>query len=79
MIQIKNGRWTTKYGDMLTPPQQHQQFIDKLSRVKQFASGRALTHRKIEVLFSILETDEVTDNALTKLLAMNGREIKRLF
>lgn len=78
-MRILNGRWTTQHGDKLTTPQQHQQFTDKLNRVKQFASGRSLTHRKIEVLFSILDTNEVTDNALTKLLAMNGREIKRLF
>ena len=76
---VKNGHWTTQYGEPLTTIEHHQQFTDKLNRVKQFASGRALTHRKIEVLFKILDTNEVTDNALTKLLSMNSSEIKKIF
>lgn len=75
---ITNGRWTTQYGDPLTTPQQHQDFTDKLNRVKQFSSGRSLTHRKIEVLFKILDTNDTTDGALTKLLTMNKKEIKNL-
>jgi len=78
-ICIINGRWTTQYGDPITTPEQQQQFTDSLNRVKLFASGRRLTHRKIEVLFKILETTTTTDNALTKLLAMNNNDIKKLF
>jgi hypothetical protein len=75
---IINGRWTTQYGEPLTTPQQHQDFTDRLNRVKQFASGRTLTPRKVEVLFKILDTNEVTDNAMTKLLEMSKKEIKNL-
>lgn len=79
MIQILNGRWTNQYGDPITTPEQQQQFTDKLNRVKQFSSGRRLTSDKIRVLFSILDSNNTTDNALTKLLAMNTNEIKKLF
>jgi len=78
-MRILNGRWTTQHGDKITTIEQQEEFSDKLNRVKQFASGRALTHRKIEVLFKILDTNEVTDNALTKLLSMNSSEIKKIF
>ncbi len=78
-MKVSNGRWTTQHGDKITTIEQQQEFSDKLNRVKQFASGRALTHRKIEVLFKILDTNEVTDNALTKLLSMSSSEIKKIF
>ena len=77
-MQIIAGRWTTQYGEPLTTPQQHQDFTDRLNRVKQFTSGRSLIHRKVEVLFKILDTNETTDGALTKLLEMNNKEIKNL-
>jgi hypothetical protein len=79
MIQILNGRWTTQHGEPLTTPEQHQQFADKLISVKQYANGKRLTHHKINILFNILESNDSTDSALTKLLAMNGSQIKNLF
>jgi hypothetical protein len=78
-MKILNGRWTTQYGDPITTPEQQQQFTDSLNRVKLFSQGRRLTHRKIEVLFKILDTNAVTDHALTKLLEMNNNDIKKLF
>lgn len=77
-MKIINGRWETQHGDAIKSPQEQQQFIDKLNRVKEFSRGRELTHRKIEVLFRILDTNETTDRALTKLLNMNTKDIKRL-
>lgn len=76
---ILNGRWTTQYGDPLTTPEQQRQFTDKLNRVKQYSNGRRLTSNKIKILFSILDSSNETDNALTKLLAMNTNDIKKLF
>ena len=76
---ILNGRWTTQYGEPLTTPEQQQQFTDKLNRVKQYSNGRRLTSNKIKILFSILDSSNETDNALTKLLAMNTNDIKKLF
>jgi hypothetical protein len=78
-MKILNGRWTTQYGDPITTPEQQQQFTDSLNRVKQFSYGRRLTHHKIQILFSILDSNDNTDNAMTKLLAMNGSQIKNLF
>jgi len=78
-MKILNGRWTTQYGDPITTPEQQQQFTDSLNRVKQFSQGRRLTHNKITVLFKILDSDNNTDHALTKLLAMNNNDIKKLF
>jgi len=77
-MRVINGRWETQHGDKITTPQQHQDFTDRLNRVKQFASGRSLTHRKVEVLFKILDTNDTTDGALTKLLDMSKKELKNL-
>jgi hypothetical protein len=78
-MRIVNGKWSTNiFGDAIETTEQQQQFIDKLNRVKEFARGRELTHRKVEVLFRILDTNETTDRALTKLLEMNAKEIKNL-
>ena len=79
MIQILNGRWTNQYGDPITTPDDMNSFTDKLNRVKQYSDGRRLTSNKIKILFSILDSNNVTDNALTKLLSMNTNEIKKLF
>lgn len=78
-MQIINGRWTNRYGEPITTPQDQQQFTDKLNRVKQYSNGRRLTSDKIKILFSILDSSNETDSALTKLLAMNTNEIKKLF
>jgi len=79
-MRIINGKWSINaFGDSITTTEHQQQFTDKLNRVKLFASGRQLTHRKVEVLFKILDTNATTDNALTKLLAMNTNEIKKIF
>jgi hypothetical protein len=77
-MKVINGRWETQQGDKINTPEQQQQFMDKLNRVKQFSNGRELTHRKVEVLFRILDTNETTDRALTRLLEMNTKEIKNL-
>jgi hypothetical protein len=78
-MRIINGKWSTNiFGDKIETTEQQQQFIDKLNRVKEFSRGRDLTHRKVEVLFRILDTNETTDRALTKLLEMNAKEIKNL-
>jgi len=77
-MRIINGKWTTQHGDTIRTPEQQQQFIDKLNRVKQFSSGRELTHRKVEVLFRILDTNETTDRALTRLLDMDAKDIRNL-
>lgn len=78
-ICIVNGKWSTNnFGDTINTPEQQQQFMDKLNRVKQFSNCRELTHRKVEVLFRILDTNETTDRALTRLLEMNTKEIKNL-
>jgi len=78
-MKVINGYWVDNNDDKITTPEQQQQFTDSLNRVKQFSHGRRLTHNKITVLFKILETTTTTDNALTKLLAMNNNDIKRLF
>lgn len=78
-MRVIAGKWTTQHGEPLTTPEQQQQFTDKLIRVKQYANGKRLTHHKIQILFSILDSSDNTDNAMTKLLAMNGSQIKNLF
>jgi len=77
-MKILNGRWTTQFGDPLTTPEQQQQFTDSLNRVKQFSKGKRLTSDKICILFKILNSSNSTDNAMTKLLTMNGKQIKQL-
>lgn len=78
-MRIVNGKWSTnRFGDAITTTEQGNEFMDKLRRVKQFSSGRELTHRKVEVLFRILDTNETTDRALTRLLDMDAKEIKNL-
>jgi hypothetical protein len=78
-MRIVNGKWSTNsFGDAIETTEQGNEFMDKLRRVKEFSKGRELTHRKVEVLFRILDTDETTDRALTKLLEMNAKEIKNL-
>jgi hypothetical protein len=78
-MRVIAGKWTTQHGEPLTTPEQHQQFTDKLVRVKQYANGRRLTSDKIKILFSILDSSITTDNAMTKLLSMNSSDIKKLF
>lgn len=78
-MRIVNGKWSTNiFGDAIETTEQQRQFIDKLNRVKQFSSGRELTHRKVEVLFRILDTNETTDRALTRLLDMDAKDIRNL-
>jgi hypothetical protein len=78
-MKIINGKWSTnKFGDAIETTEQGNEFMDKLNRVKEFSRGRELTHRKVEVLFRILDTNDATDRALTKLLEMNTKEIKNL-
>lgn len=78
-MRIVNGKWSTNsFGDAIETTEQGNEFMDKLRRVKEFSRGRELTHRKVEVLFSILDTDETTDRALTRLLEMNKKDIKNL-
>ena len=79
MIQILNGRWTNQHGEQLKSPEDMNNFTDRLNRVKQYSNGRRLTSDKIKILFSILDSNNATDNALTKLLSMNSSDIKRLF
>lgn len=76
-MEIINGRWT-RNGDALTVVD-NQDFTDRLMRVKEFARGRELTHSKIQVLFRILDTDELVDNAINHVLGMSTDRIKKLF
>jgi hypothetical protein len=79
-MRIINGKWSINaFGDSITTTEHQQQFMDKLVRVKQYSNGRRLTSNKIKILFSILDSNNVTDNALTKLLSMNSSDIKKLF
>lgn len=78
-MKIINGKWSTNsFGDAIETREQGNEFMDKLRRVKEFSRGRELTHRKVEVLFRILDTNDATDRALTSLLEMNQKEIKNL-
>jgi len=47
--------------------------------VKEFARGRELTHSKVQVLFRILDTDDLIDGALHKVLGMTRLQITQLF
>ena len=76
-MEIINGRWT-RNGDALTVVD-NQDFEDRLMRVKEFARGRELTHSKVQVLFRILDTDELVDDALNCVLGMSNRQIAQLF
>ena len=76
-MEIVNGRWT-RNGDALTM-EDNQEFTDRLMRVKEFARGRELTHSKIQVLFRILDTDELVDDALNCVLGMSAKQITQLF
>jgi len=76
-MEIKNGRWT-RNGDALTVAD-NKDFTDRLMRVKEFARGRELTHSKVQVLFRILDTDELVDDALNCVLGMSNRQIAQLF
>jgi hypothetical protein len=76
-MEIINGRWT-RNGDALTVAD-NQDFTDRLMRVKEFARGRELTHSKVQVLFRILDTDELVDDALNCVLGMSNRQIAQLF
>jgi hypothetical protein len=78
-MRIINGKWSSnRFGDPIETTEQGNEFMDKLNRVKQFSRGRELTHRKVEVLFKILDTNETTDKALTRLLDMDSKEIRNL-
>jgi hypothetical protein len=76
-MEIINGRWT-RNGDALTVAD-NPDFTDRLMRVKEFARGRELTHSKVQVLFRILDTDELVDDALNCVLGMSNRQISQLF
>ena len=79
-MQIINGKWSINaYGDPMTTTEHKNEFMDKLVRVRSYSDGRRLTSNKIKILFSILDSNNVTDNALTKLLSMNTNDIKKLF
>lgn len=78
-MQIVNGRWVNSQGDALTTPQEHIEFQDTLSRVKMYARGRRLTSSKVSLLFGILNSKSEVDNALTTVLSMDVKQIKRLF
>jgi len=76
-MEIINGKWT-RNGDALTI-EDNQDFEDRLMRVKEFARGRELTHSKVQVLFRILDTDELVDDALNCVLGMTPKQITQLF
>ena len=76
-MEIINGKWT-RNGDALTI-EDNPDFTDRLMRVKEFARGRELTHSKVQVLFRILDTDELVDDALNCVLGMSNRQIAQLF
>jgi hypothetical protein len=78
-MKVINGRWVNNQGDALTTPEEHIQFQDTIGRVRSFSRGRRLTSSKATLLFSILNTQEEVDNALTSILSMNINQIKRLF
>ena len=78
-MQVINGRWINNQGEALTTPEDYSQFQDTLTRVKLFSKGKRLTHRKVQILFSILSTNNDMDNALTSVLSMDNQQLKRLF
>ena len=78
-MEVINGKWSrNKYGDSLTI-EDNEEFTDRLMRVKEFSRGRELTHSKVQVLFRILDTDDVIDGALYKILCMSKIQILQLF
>jgi len=78
-MEVINGKWSrNKYGDSLTI-EDNEEFTDRLMRVKEFARGRELTHSKVQVLFRILDTDDLIDGALHKVLGMTRLQITQLF
>lgn len=76
-MEVINGKWT-RNGDALTI-EDNQEFTDRLMRVKEFARGRELTHSKVQVLFRILDTDDLIDGAIHKVLGMSRLQITQLF
>lgn len=78
-MKVVNGRWVNNQGESLSTPQEHIEFQDTLSRVKLFSRGRRLTTNKVSLLFSILNTNNEVDDALTSVLSMDVKQIKRLF
>lgn len=76
-MEVINGKWT-RNGDALTI-EDNQEFTDRLMRVKEFARGRELKHSKVQVLFRILDTDDLIDGALHKVLGMSRLQITNLF
>lgn len=79
-MQIIDGKWSINaYGDPMTTTEHGNEFMDKLVRIRSYSDGRRLTSNKIKILFSILESNNVTDGALAKLLSMNTDQIKKLF
>lgn len=78
-MKVVNGRWVNNQGESLSTPQEHIEFQDILSRVKLFSRGRRLTTNKVSLLFSILNTKNEVDDALTSVLSMDINQIKRLF
>lgn len=78
-MKVVNGRWVNNQGESLSTPQEHIEFQDTLSRVKLFSRGRRLTTNKVGLLFSILNTKNEVDDALTSVLSMDINQIKRLF
>lgn len=79
-MQIINGKCSINaYGDPMTTTEHGNEFMDKLVRIRSYSDGRRLTSNKIKILFSILESNNVTDGALAKLLSMNTDQIKKLF
>lgn len=78
-MKVINGKWVNNNGDSLSTPQEHIEFQDTLKRVGSFARGRRLTSNKVNLLFSILNTKNEIDDALTSILSMDSKQIKRLF
>ncbi len=79
-MQIINGKWSINaFGDPMTTTEHGNEFMDKLVRIRSYSDGRRLTSNKIKILFSILESNNITDGALAKLLSMNTDQIKKLF
>lgn len=78
-MKVVNGRWVNNQGESLSTPQEYIEFQDTLSRVKLFSRGRRLTTNKVSLLFSILNTKNEVDDALTSVLSMDINQIKRLF
>lgn len=76
---VSNGKWVNSKGDALITPEDHGYFQDSLMRVKLFARDSRLTSTKIQVLFSILSTNDEVDSAITNILSMNNKQLKKLF